>query len=95
MAEQGLGATFHFLEVPQQGVGSDTFFRPPQGMECNNTSPKTIEDYMRKSARFSYGRTRSWCNIPFLGGASIRCRLRHLVEPTSGHGRQQHKSKNH
>jgi hypothetical protein len=50
MTEQGLGATFHSLEVPQQGVGSNTLLRPPQGMECNNTSPKTIEDYMRKSA---------------------------------------------
>jgi hypothetical protein len=33
--------------------------RPPQGMECYNTSPKTIEDYMRKSAQFGYCRTGS------------------------------------
>jgi hypothetical protein len=25
-------------------------------MECTNTSPKTIEDYMRKSAQFGYGK---------------------------------------
>jgi hypothetical protein len=30
--------------------------RPPQGMECNNTSPKTIEDFVKKSAQFGYGR---------------------------------------
>jgi hypothetical protein len=57
MAEHGPGATFHSLEVPQQGVGLDTLLRPPQEMECNNTSPKSIEDYMRKSAQFGYGRT--------------------------------------
>jgi hypothetical protein len=28
-----------------------------QEMKCTNTSPKTIEDYMRKSALFGYGRT--------------------------------------
>jgi hypothetical protein len=56
MAEQGPGATFHSLEVPQQGVDSDPLMRPPQDMECNNTSPKTIEDYMRKSAELGYGR---------------------------------------
>jgi hypothetical protein len=39
--------------------------KPPQGMECNNTSPKTIEDYMRKSAQFGYGRIGSWYNISF------------------------------
>jgi hypothetical protein len=59
MAEQGPGATFHFLEVSEQGVGPENLLRPPQGMECNNTSPKTIEDYMRRSAQFGYGRTRS------------------------------------
>jgi hypothetical protein len=33
--------------------------RPPQGMECNNISPKTIEGFLKKSAQFSYGRTGS------------------------------------
>jgi hypothetical protein len=42
MVEQGPTATFHSLEVPQQGVSSDTLLRPLQGMECNNTSPITI-----------------------------------------------------
>jgi hypothetical protein len=54
MAKQGPGATFHSLEVPITSVGHDTMLRPPQGIECNNTSPKTIEDYMRKSAQFGY-----------------------------------------
>jgi hypothetical protein len=70
MAEQCLGATFHSLEVPITSICPDTILRPPQGMECNNTSPKTIEDYMRKNAQFGYGRTRSWCNISFPGGAN-------------------------
>jgi hypothetical protein len=69
--------------------------RPPQTMECNNTSPKTIEDYMRKSAQFGYGKIGSWCNIPFLGGASTSHQLQRLVEATSDNGMQQHKSKNH
>jgi hypothetical protein len=59
MAEQSPDATFHSLEVPQLAIGPDTLLRPPQGMECNNISPKTIEDYMRKSAQFGYSRTRS------------------------------------
>jgi hypothetical protein len=56
LAEHGPGATFHSLEVSQLAVGSNTVLRPPQEMECNNTSPKSIEDYMRKSAQFGYGR---------------------------------------
>jgi hypothetical protein len=64
-------------------------------MECNNTSPKTIEDYMRGSAQFGYGRTGSWYNIQFPGGASTSRRLRRLVEATLDNGMQQHKSKNH
>jgi hypothetical protein len=59
MAEQGPGATFHSLEVPQQGVAPDTLFRSPQSIESNNTSPKSIEDYVRRSAQFGYGRTKS------------------------------------
>jgi hypothetical protein len=57
-------------------------------MECNITSPKTIEDYMRKSAQFGYGRTGFWCNILFPGGASTSRRLRRLVEATSDNGMQ-------
>jgi hypothetical protein len=45
MAEQRHGATFHSLEVPIINVSLDTMLKPPQGMECNNTIPKTIEDY--------------------------------------------------
>jgi hypothetical protein len=40
------------------------------GMECDNTSPKTIKDCMKKSAHFGYGRTRSSCNSSFPGGAN-------------------------
>jgi hypothetical protein len=36
-----------FPAVPITSVGEDTSMRAPLGMECNNTSPKTIEDYMR------------------------------------------------
>jgi hypothetical protein len=44
--------------------------RPPPGVENQLTSPKSIEDYMTKSAQFGYGRTRSWYNISFPGGAN-------------------------
>jgi hypothetical protein len=64
-------------------------------MEGKNRSQKTIEDYMRKSAQFDYGRTGSWCNIPFPGGASTSHRPRWLVEATLDNGMQQQKSKNH
>jgi hypothetical protein len=39
--------------------------RPPPGVENQLRSPKTIEDYIRKSAQFGYGRTGSSCNISF------------------------------
>jgi hypothetical protein len=70
MAEQGPGATFLFLEVPITSVGPNTMLRAPLGLECNNTSPKTIEDYMRKSAQFRYGRIGSWCSISIPRGAN-------------------------
>jgi hypothetical protein len=44
--------------------------RPPPRVENPITSPKSIEDFMRKNAKFSYGRTASWCNISFPGGAN-------------------------
>jgi hypothetical protein len=70
IAEQGPSATFYLLEVPIQGLGTEGLLRPPQGMECHNTSPKTIEDYMRKSAHFRYGRIGSWCNTSVAKGAN-------------------------
>jgi hypothetical protein len=59
MAEQGPGATFQHLEVPIHSLGADTMLKAPLGLECNNTSPKTIEDFVKKSAQFNYGRTGS------------------------------------
>jgi hypothetical protein len=59
MAEQDLTTTFQHLEVQLHSLGADTMLRPPQGMECNNTSPKTIEDFVKKCSQFGYGRTRS------------------------------------
>jgi hypothetical protein len=70
MAEQGPGATLHSPEVPITSVGSNTSMKAPLGMECNNTSPKTVEDYMGRSAHFRYGRARSSCNTSFSGGAN-------------------------
>jgi hypothetical protein len=69
--------------------------RPPQTMECNNTSPKTIEDYVRRSAQFGYGKTGSCCNIPLSEVASTSHWPRRLLEANSNNGMQQHKSKNH
>jgi hypothetical protein len=62
MAEQGPGTTLHSPRVPITSVSIDTSMRVALRMECNNTSPKTIKDCMRKSAHFLYGRTRSTCN---------------------------------
>jgi hypothetical protein len=55
MAKQGPRAILHSPEVPIISVGPDTSIWAPLQMECHNTSPKTIEDYMRKSAHFRYG----------------------------------------
>jgi hypothetical protein len=70
MEEEGPGPTLHTPEVPITSVGPDTSKRAPLGMECNNPTPKTIEDYMKKSAYFRYGRIGSWCNTSFPGGAN-------------------------
>jgi hypothetical protein len=59
MAEEGSSATFQHLEVPITSVGAYTILRAPLGLECNSTSPKTIEDFVKKSAQFGYGKTGS------------------------------------
>ena len=71
MATQGPGVIFHLLEVSQQAISPNVLLRLAQEMECNNTSPKSIQDYMEKNAQFGYGRIGSWCNISFLGGIPI------------------------
>jgi hypothetical protein len=50
MAEHGSPAIFHSPEVPITIVVHDTRLRPSGRMECCRTTPKSIEDYMRKSA---------------------------------------------
>jgi hypothetical protein len=50
MAEQGRAATFHLLEVPIYPLGTEGVLRPLQEVKCSNTSPKTIDTYMRKGA---------------------------------------------
>jgi hypothetical protein len=70
MAEQGSGTTLQSLEVPMTSVGPDTSMRAPLVLQCNYTSPTTIEDFMKRSAQFRYGRIRSWCNIAVPGGAN-------------------------
>jgi hypothetical protein len=70
MAEQGLGGTYHSLEVPIHVFGTKDMLRPPPGVENQLTSPKTIEDFMRKSVQFGYGRTGSYCSISTSGGAN-------------------------
>jgi hypothetical protein len=79
MAEQGPCTTLQSPEVPITNVGPNTSMRAPLGMECNNTSPKAIEDYIRKSAHFRYARTRSWCNTSFPGGAILLVSAQTLV----------------
>jgi hypothetical protein len=70
MAEQGPSTTFQHLEVPITSVGPDTMLRPPLGLENQLSSPKTIEDFVKKSAQFNYGRTRSRFSISTFGGAN-------------------------
>jgi hypothetical protein len=70
MAEQGLTTTFQYLEVPIISVGPDTMLRPPLGLENQLSSPKTIEDFVKKSAEFGYGRTRSQFGISTSRGAN-------------------------
>jgi hypothetical protein len=70
MAEEGPNALLQSPEVPITSLGPDTSIRAPLGLECNNYSPKTIEDYMRKSAHFCYGRIGSWCNTSVAKGAN-------------------------
>jgi hypothetical protein len=70
MAEHGPRAILHSPEVPIISVRPNTSMRVALRMECNNTSPKTIKDCMRKSAHFCYGRTRSSCNSSFPEGAN-------------------------
>jgi hypothetical protein len=77
MAEQGRPATFHSPKVPITTVVHDTRLRLPRGMEYYRTTPKSIEDYTRKSAQFGYGKTRSSYNISFLRDTKYYCRPRH------------------
>jgi hypothetical protein len=95
MAKQGPAAAFHLLEVPIHPLDTEGMLRHIQEVKCSNTSPKTIDAYMRKSAQFDYGRTRSWCSISFPGGASTYRRHRGYVEATSGSGKLSHKSNNY
>jgi hypothetical protein len=44
--------------------------RPPLGMENQLTSPKTIEDLVKKSVQFGYGRTGFQYDISTTGGAN-------------------------
>jgi hypothetical protein len=74
MAKQGRPATFHSPEVPITTAVHDTRLRPFGGMECCRTTPKSIEDYMRKSAQFGYGKTGSSYNISFSQGSNYYCR---------------------
>jgi hypothetical protein len=54
VAKQGRPATFHSSEIPITTVVHDTRLRQPGRMEYNNRTPKSIEDYMSKSAQFGY-----------------------------------------
>jgi hypothetical protein len=50
MAEHGPRTILHSPKVPTISVGPITGMGAPLGSECNNTCPKTIKDYMGKSA---------------------------------------------
>ena len=48
MAEQGPTATFHLLEVLIHLLGPEGLLRHLHGMKYSNTSPETIDAYMKK-----------------------------------------------
>jgi hypothetical protein len=48
MAEQGLAAAFHLLKVLICPLGTEGELRHLQQVKCSNTTPKTIDAYMRK-----------------------------------------------
>jgi hypothetical protein len=50
MAEQGPAAAFHLLQVPKHPIGTEGALRHLHEVKCSNTSPKTIDAYMRKGA---------------------------------------------
>ena len=49
MEEQGLAAAFHLLEVPIHFFDIEGLLRHLQGVKGSNSSPKTIDAYMRKN----------------------------------------------
>jgi hypothetical protein len=40
------------MKVPIHSVGADAMLRPPLGLENQLTSPKTIEDFVKKRTQF-------------------------------------------
>jgi hypothetical protein len=50
MGEQGHVAAFHVLQVPTHPLGTEGVLRHLHEVKCSNTSPKTIDAYMRKGA---------------------------------------------
>jgi hypothetical protein len=70
MIEQDPSVAFQHLEGPIHSVGAGTMLKPPLGLENQLSSPITIEDFVKKSVEFGYGRTRSQFNISTSGGAN-------------------------
>ena len=50
MAEQGLTAAFHLLEVSIHPLDTKGVLRHLEEVKCSNTSSKTIDAYMKKNA---------------------------------------------
>jgi hypothetical protein len=98
MAEQGPTIAFHLLEFCIHPLGTEGMCANLQGVKCSNTSPKTIDTYVRKSSNFGKcgnGRTRSYCSISSLGGLHRPPRHRGDVYKPLGGEMLEHKSQNH
>jgi hypothetical protein len=54
--KKGHRTAFQHLEVPIHSLGAEAMLRAPPRMECNNTSSKTNEEFVKESAQFGYGR---------------------------------------
>ena len=58
MVEYSPNAIFYFPQVLQVAVVHDDFLRHLGRMEYNKKSPRTLDDYMSRSAQFGFGRIR-------------------------------------
>ena len=95
MAKQDRSICLQHVRYSQLIVVDNTWLRTPGEMQANYPTPKSIKDYMKKSAQFGYGRTWSSCLLVVHLVFSTHYRGRHMVENTLGDARKLPYSKIH